>query len=211
LTEAFQVPQAPAQAEILVQKSRFLALLFPCTDPSQARELLHELKISHKDATHVVHAFICGTVESQNQGCSDDGEPSGTAGRPVLDVLKGFGATDTFVAIVRWFGGVKLGTGGLVRAYAQAARQVLESANWRVKVAQVSLRVRVSYADQGTVRRLLEQAGAALTSQDHSEVVELEFVVATTSEAELTQTLVNATQGRVVWIKNLEVREAGPS
>ena len=211
MNEASKVPLAPVQSESSVQRSRFLALLFPCTGPTLARELLRDLKTTHKDADHVVHAFICGTVESQTHGCSDDGEPSGTAGRPVLDVLKGFGATDTFLAVVRWFGGVKLGTGGLVRAYSQAARQVLESAEWRVKVEQVALRLRVSYADQGAVRRLLEQAGAELTYQCRSEAVELEFVIASAAEAELTRTLMDVTQGRVVWIKNPEVRADGLS
>src|SRR5574344_402051 len=94
-----------------IKGSRFLSELFSCS--------------THKDATHVVHAFIIGD-NAEISGISDDGEPSGTAGRPILDILRGNGTTNLILTVTRWFGGTLLGTGGLVKAYGSSAKQVLE-------------------------------------------------------------------------------------
>jgi len=102
---------APAQVELVFQKSRFLGLLEPATDAEQARTRLKEVKAQYTGASHVVHAFRTGPEGAETLGCSDDGEPPGTAGRPVLEVLKGSGGTNCLLLVVRWFGGTKLGTG----------------------------------------------------------------------------------------------------
>ena len=113
--------------EETIKGSKFLSELFPCESQSQARDLVKAQKTKYPDATHVVHAFVIG-AGAEILGMSDDGEPSGTAGRPTLDVLKGFGCTNTLVTITRWFGGTLLGTGGLVKAYSGGAKQVLQKA-----------------------------------------------------------------------------------
>ena len=95
---------------------------------NQARELIKSQKAKYADATHVVHAFIIGT-SAEIMGMSDDGEPSGTAGRPALDVLKGRKCTNLVLTVTRWFGGTLLGTGGLVKAYSGGAKQVIEKAD----------------------------------------------------------------------------------
>jgi len=110
-----------------IKGSRFLSELFPCISQNDARELIKAQKARYADATHVVHAFIIG-LNAEVMGMSDDGEPSGTAGRPALDVLKGSGCTNFILTITRWFGGTLLGTGGLVKAYANGAKKVLEVA-----------------------------------------------------------------------------------
>lgn len=115
-------------AEINVKNSRFLAELFPVTTQADARNKLKEQKNKYEDASHVVHAFICG-LGGEVMGMSDDGEPSGTAGRPVLDVLKGHGCTNCMLTVTRWFGGTLLGTGGLVKAYGDSAKAVLVAAD----------------------------------------------------------------------------------
>jgi len=111
-----------------IKGSRFLSELFPCTSQAQARELIKAQKTKYADATHVVHAFIIGPG-AELMGMSDDGEPSGTAGRPALDVLKGRVCTNLVLTITRWFGGTLLGTGGLVKAYGNGAKGVLAAAD----------------------------------------------------------------------------------
>ena len=110
--------------EETIKGSKFLSELIPCKTQSQARELLKQQKEKYSDATHVVHAFITGNG-AEVMGMSDDGEPSGTAGRPALDVLKGRACTNVILTITRWFGGTLLGTGGLVKAYSNGAKQVI--------------------------------------------------------------------------------------
>lgn len=117
----------PVQFEEIIKGSRFLSELIPCENQAQARDILKAQKEKYADATHVVHAFIVGK-NGEVMGMSDDGEPSGTAGRPTLDVLKGRNCTNLIVTITRWFGGTLLGTGGLVKAYGNGAKQVLEAA-----------------------------------------------------------------------------------
>lgn len=122
-----KILNAPCSFSYTVKNSRFLAEIFPCQNQSEARNLLKEQKQKYPDSTHVVHAFVTG-FSKEISGMSDDGEPSGTAGRPVLDVLKGLDATNIFLTVTRWFGGTLLGTGGLVKAYSDGAKQVIKSA-----------------------------------------------------------------------------------
>ncbi len=116
------------QYEETIKGSRFLSELFPCDSQAGARELVKAQKAKYADATHVVHAFVIGPG-AEVMGMSDDGEPSGTAGRPALDVLRGRGCTNTVLTITRWFGGTLLGTGGLVKAYGNGAKGVLAAAD----------------------------------------------------------------------------------
>ena len=111
--------------EINIKGSRFIAEVFTVTTQAEAREKLHEQKLRYSDATHVCHCFISG-LKAEACGMSDDGEPSGTAGRPMLDVLKGSGITNILVTVTRYFGGTLLGTGGLVKAYGDSTKEVLK-------------------------------------------------------------------------------------
>ena len=113
--------------ELIVKNSRFLAELTPGKTQAEARETLKLFKQKYADATHVVHASITGN-NAEIMGMSDDGEPAGTAGRPVMDVLKGRSVTNVILTVTRWFGGTLLGTGGLVKAYGDAAKLVLDKA-----------------------------------------------------------------------------------
>lgn len=114
-------------SELMVKGSRFLAEVIPVENQAAARDALKAQKLKYADATHVCHAFICG-LGAEVMGMSDDGEPSGTAGRPMLDVVKGRGVTNLLVTVTRWFGGTLLGTGGLVKAYGDSTKLVLEAA-----------------------------------------------------------------------------------
>jgi uncharacterized YigZ family protein len=118
---------AYASAEIKVKRSRFIAEVFPVTNAVHARETLKQQKARYAGASHVVHAFITG-AQGEVRGMSDNGEPPGTAARPMMNVLGGKECTNILLTVTRYFGGTLLGTGGLARAYGQAAREVLARA-----------------------------------------------------------------------------------
>ena len=114
-----------AEAEIVVRKSRFIAIAIPISSLEQVKDIVKGVWKEHEGATHVVHAAVAGPSGTM-YSCSDDREPKNTAGRPALEVLKGSGITDIVVCIVRYFGGTLLGTGGLVKAYGDSVKEVLK-------------------------------------------------------------------------------------
>ena len=177
-----------AQAELIVKKSRFLAEVFPVHTQTEARSLLKEQKQRYADASHVVHAFVLGQT-AEICGMSDDGEPSGTAGRPVLDVLKGFGCTDILLTVTRWFGGTLLGTGGLVKAYTEAAQAVLALAHTEVFAEREEFGLRLSYEDYETCKRLFKKFGVKVTAEDFAENVSVSGSVETRLKSEFEKAL----------------------
>jgi len=150
------VPAAQSRIEMRVANSRFIASIAPAFSPSEAREFIAAVKAEFSDATHNVPAFIIGHGSSVVSHCSDDGEPSGTAGRPALAVLQGSGLGDVVVVVTRYFGGTKLGTGGLVRAYGDAVREVLAVLPRAEKVPTHTLMLAIPYSYFEQVRLLVE-------------------------------------------------------
>jgi len=118
------IPLKTVSVEIVIKKSRFIAIATPLDSPEQAKSHILQSRKEHPDASHVIHAYILGK-RGDLFSMSDDREPRNTAGRPVLEVLKGSGITNILVIVIRYFGGTKLGTGGLVRAYSAAAKEAL--------------------------------------------------------------------------------------
>ncbi len=158
-------------SEFTVKGSRFLAEVFPVTTQAEAREKLNLQKKKYADATHVVHAFICG-LSCEVCGMSDDGEPSGTAGRPVLDVLKGSGITNILLTVTRWFGGTLLGTGGLVKAYGDSAKQVLALCKAEEYVAKAELSFCASYSCWESIKRRAAGFHFTIVSESFSDKVQ---------------------------------------
>ena len=132
------------QTELVIKHSRFIAEVFPVENQAAARELLKEQKQKYFDSTHVVHAFVIGK-NAEVLGMSDDGEPSGTAGRPVLDVLKGSGCTNILLTVTRYFGGTLLGTGGLVKAYSDSAKAVLDITKFEPLIEKSNFKFSLNY------------------------------------------------------------------
>jgi uncharacterized YigZ family protein len=172
VSSPYLVPAEETRAEIEVLNSRFICTAAPAASVEQARAFIARMKSEFADATHNVPAFVVGHGASITAHCHDDGEPQGTAGRPALAVLQGSGLGDVAVVVTRYFGGTKLGTGGLVRAYGDAVRAVLEvlPRARRVKVQVVMLalpyplfeRIRLLVAaHQGEI--LQEDFGADIT------------------------------------------------
>lgn len=143
------------QFEESIKGSRFLSELFPCDSQAAARELIKAQKSKYADATHVVHAFVIGPG-AEVMGMSDDGEPSGTAGRPALDVLKGRKCTNTVLTITRWFGGTLLGTGGLVKAYSGGAKAVLEKADEEKAFEELVAKAPFSFSCDYNIYKLIK-------------------------------------------------------
>lgn len=148
------------QFEEVIKGSRFLSELIPCETQAGARELIKLQKAKYADSTHVVHAFVVGPG-AEVMGMSDDGEPSGTAGRPVLDVLKGRKCTNAILTVTRWFGGTLLGTGGLVKAYSGGAKQVIAKADeegaFQPLVAKNPFSFSTDYSSYKLIKLTLEQ------------------------------------------------------
>lgn len=137
-----------------VEKSKFIGHAKSVTSEEEAIAFIEKIKKKHRDATHNVPVYIIGS-KSEIQRYSDDGEPSGTAGVPVLEMLKKEGFTNLCLVLTRYFGGVKLGTGGLVRAYTQCAKGVIEASGVIEKVLKKSLMLEMSYALHGKIQNVL--------------------------------------------------------
>jgi len=194
-----RILRAPAQIELVFQRSRFLGLLEPVVDPEAARARLKEAKSQYVDATHVVHAFRTGPEGSQTLGCSDDGEPPGTAGRPVLDVLKGAGGSNSLLLVVRWFGGTKLGTGGLVKAYGDTAKAVVAAASWEELRVWVQARVTVDWGEHRALRAELATSEAVVDAENFGDGVTLEAHIPVEVFGELQIRTIDLTRGKSQW------------
>ena len=184
-------------AELIVRKSRFLAEATPVASPEAARELQRERKRVYADANHVVFAFICGP-QGGVMGCSDDGEPSGTAGRPVMEVLKGSGITNVLLTVTRWFGGTLLGTGGLVRAYTESAQLALADASTAELVPLTHFSLALTYLQYETVRRRLAEFAVVVTGEEFSAGVTLSGELPTANFAAFSSTVRDLTNGAAI-------------
>lgn len=186
-----------AQASIEVRRSRFLATLEPVADEAAARAVVERMRREHWDARHHCSAFVLG-ADGAVQRSSDDGEPAGTAGAPMLEVLRGPGVSDAVAVVTRWFGGVLLGAGGLVRAYGDAVRAGLEEAGTLRRTLLREQLLVLDHADAGRVESELRARGVAVLSVDYAERVRLLVGVPAGEEAGLTATVAGLTGGAVV-------------
>jgi uncharacterized YigZ family protein len=141
----YYVPAVEKRAELIAKNSRFITTIAPAFSVEGAREFIIRIRNEYKDASHHVPAFIIGNGPSTIMHCSDDGEPSGTAGKPVLAVLKGSGLGDVAVVVTRYFGGTKLGTGGLVQAYGDSVKAILQGLPKAHKISVHTVMVSLPY------------------------------------------------------------------
>lgn len=160
------IPAHEHRTEITVINSRFITTIAPAFSVEEARRLIARVKTEFADATHNVPAFIIGHGQSIIEHCQDDGEPSGTAGRPALAVLRGTGLGDVALVVTRYFGGTKLGKGGLVRAYGDAVRAGLEFLPLAEKIATQTLMISLPYNWFEQIRRLIENYDGQLLGED---------------------------------------------
>ena len=185
----------PVHSELLIKKSRFIGCVQPVPDRAAALAVVASLRAEHPAAAHVCWALMAGGQSAAN----DDGEPGGTAGRPMLEVLRHQQVEGVLATVVRYFGGVKLGAGGLVRAYTDAVAQALLGATLVPLVRQRSLQCAVPYALEGLVRRELAAIGAVLEDVQHGSDVHFAFTLPAPEAEAFIARLGDAAQGRVVW------------
>lgn len=159
------IPAAETRVETHAGNSRFIATIGPAFSVEEAKAFIGRVKSEFADATHNVPAYVIGHGQATIAHCQDDGEPSGTAGRPMLAVLQGSGLGDVVVVVTRYFGGTKLGTGGLVRAYGDAVREVLAAAPLAEKVATVTAMAEVPYTLLERARQLVEAHGGLMLEE----------------------------------------------
>jgi uncharacterized YigZ family protein len=190
---AYITVQGPGQAEIIVRKSRFIASVAPARTDEEAWVFIEQIRGEHRDATHNCFAFKAGA----GQRLSDDGEPSGTAGRPIFDVIDKQGLSDTVVVVTRYFGGILLGAGGLVRAYSQAAVAGVEAAGVATAVLAVDFRLSLDYPLVGKVQYLLEQRNALTLNTEFGQNVVIDCRLLAEQADGLEAALAEASAGRI--------------
>ncbi len=179
------------EAEIVEKKSRFIATVKPVKSEEEAIEFIESLKKKYWNATHNCSAYVIGE-RFQTQRCSDDGEPSGTAGKPMLDVLLGEEIHDVAVVVTRYFGGTLLGTGGLVRAYQGATKAGLEASLVITKMHGQKMRVETDYTGLGKIQYILGQKGIRILNSEYTDRVALEVLL---PDNELKSVMAEITEG----------------
>lgn len=183
-----------AAAEFTERRSRFIGYVKPVATEGQAQDFLREIRAAHWDASHNVYAY--SLREGGVRRYSDDGEPQGTAGVPVLDVLLKSGVTDAAVVVTRYFGGVLLGAGGLVRAYSHAASLALQAAGAAVMRPCLTVEVVCGYGQYGRVAALIPESGGAVDSVAFTDTVAVSFHIAAAELKPFCGKLADATGGQ---------------
>lgn len=190
------IPAGPARAEIRASNSRFIASAGPADSVATARAFIAAIRAEMPDASHHVYAYVIGHGATTTLGMSDDGEPSGTAGRPALAVLRGSGLGDAALVVTRYFGGTLLGTGGLVRAYGDAAKAVLALLPRAEKIERRTLAISVPYALFDQARRLIAAHDGAVVAEEFAAQATLRVHAPLAQIAPLTAALADATAGQ---------------
>lgn len=197
MASRLQIPAGTSTSEQVVRRSRFIGRAQPLAMPAQVRGLVHAEREAHKGCTHVVHAFITGDAKSQVHGSSDDGEPKGTAGRPVLEVLKGSGFTNVLLTVVRYYGGTNLGTGGLVRAYSDCAKETLRGLPGKPLRREAPFRVEIPYQLYERLKTWIAVHDGEIRSESFGTAVTVEGVVPQQSRETLAAYLADLSGGTV--------------
>ena len=192
---SYHILYKEGQGEVVEKKSRFIANIFPVNTEEEALERIGQIKKKHYDARHHCFAYVLGE-KNEVERCSDDGEPSGTAGRPMLDLLVGAGVHDVLAVVTRYFGGTLLGTGGLVRAYSAATKEALENCEIRQKEVGYRLTIATDYVDLGKIQYLAAARELKEENVDYGENVSITYEVPETEIDAFEKELVDKTGGK---------------
>ena len=172
MLKTYRTVEQLGQDEVVIEKSTFIGYARPVENEEAALAFIQEIKKKHRDATHNVPAYVLGE-HNEVQRCNDDGEPSGTAGVPVLEVLKKENVRNVAIVVTRYFGGIKLGTGGLVRAYTKGAKVALESAKIITRVLYQTVIISVDYTLLGSLQNQLKLQQYGIRDVVYEDVVHL--------------------------------------
>ena len=190
-------------SEVVIKASRFLGTACTVESAEQAALFIAAQKKLHYAARHVCYAYVLGENAAEKKA-SDDGEPSGTAGKPILSVIEGAGLSDCLICVTRYFGGTLLGTGGLVRAYTQAAREALDDAGICEMVKCVLLKVQIDYSAYNPLQYYLKEAGIRTEEESFAENVTMTIVIRPEQERDVRAKLSEMTGGGAVIAKTGE-------
>ena len=196
MAEVYNSVYRTSSAEIEEKKSRFIATVQAVTDKEEAEAFIAACKKKYPDARHNCSAYILGE-DGQIEHSSDDGEPAGTAGKPMLEVLRGEKLTNVVVVVTRYFGGILLGTGGLVRAYTQAVKAGLEAGTIIQRIKGFRLGFSVSYTDVGKIQYFIRQNDYLLLDTIYEADVKCEVLVPAARLTEFSKGLTEAFSGRI--------------
>ena len=190
------------EAEIVEKKSRFIATVLPVKSEEEALSFIETMRKKYWNATHNCFAYVIGE-HFQVQRCSDDGEPSGTAGKPMLDVLLGEEIHDVAVVVTRYFGGTLLGTGGLVRAYSGATKEGLLASKVITKMYGKKYSIQTDYTGLGKIQYILGQRGLTVLDSIYTDKVELEVLLPVEEVRPVLEEITEGTNGQAI----LEMKE----
>lgn len=190
--------------EIIEKKSRFIANIKSVETVEEAQAYIEEMKKKYWDARHNCSAFSVG-IEQATTRCSDDGEPSGTAGKPILEVITGSGIHNIVVVVTRYFGGTLLGTGGLVRAYTDATRAGIENSDIVEKIPGRRVEISMEYTDLGKIQYLLAQNEVFTEETEYTDKVIVHALFPEENKEQLKKKITEATSGRVATKEGAEV------
>jgi uncharacterized YigZ family protein len=195
----YQIAVNEVEHETVVNRSRFICYLAPCTTIDEAKAQVKVLQQEHPQASHHCYAFLTKAAnDSLGYGYSDDGEPSGTAGKPMLAVLKGGDIGEVCAVVVRYFGGTKLGTGGLQRAYADSVRQALVFLQAKTKIAMAAKTLACQYSQVDDVLHIITQAEGQIVAQEYLQQVHFSLLIPETKLAVVMQQLQTSSAGKLV-------------
>ncbi|HHU70908.1 MAG TPA: YigZ family protein [Clostridiales bacterium] len=197
MVESYKTIYRGCSGEIVMKKSRFIANILPVETEEEAGEFIDEIKKKYWDARHNCTAYIIGT-ENPIMHCSDDGEPSKTAGRPMLDVLLNHGLTNLVVVVTRYFGGTLLGTGGLVKAYQSATIEGLNQANIITKTLGYKMEISTDYNFVGKIQYYIAGENIPTLSSEYTDIVKLTIIIPISLKDELEKKIAEITNGQAV-------------
>jgi YigZ family protein len=195
MSEEYKAVYEGGEGELIEKKSRFIATVIPAESEEEALAFIEAMKKKYWNATHNCSAYVIGE-KGQLKRCSDDGEPSGTAGRPMLEVLEGEGIRNVAVVVTRYFGGTLLGTGGLVRAYSASVKAGLASSVIITKISGVKLKIETDYTGLGKIQYLLGEMGIRTLDSQYTDHVELDVLVPETMLERVKAELIEGTNGQ---------------
>lgn len=173
----YQIPSAPVIFEQVIKKSRFICSIGHAVSPEEARSAIDTVRSNHPKANHVCWAYIGGAPDSLERGYSDDGEPHGTAGKPILSMLTYSGYGEIWATVTRYFGGVKLGTGGLVRAYGSSVKQALGLVKTRTREMMIPCKITIEYNILPLIEALLAGEKVTVIERIFTENVSLDLLL----------------------------------
>lgn len=195
MLEEYRTVLGHGESEIVEKKSRFLAEVSHIDTEEEALEFIEKIRKKHYNATHHCYAYVLGE-RFELQRFSDDGEPGGTAGKPMLDVLTGEGIHDTVVVVTRYFGGTLLGTGGLVRAYSGAAKEGLLASTIITRKYASKLEIRTEYTGFGKIQYILAQQGIHILDIQYTNQVRIVCLVPDVEKGKIEKELTEGTNGQ---------------